>query len=52
MIYKMYYIGYDGIDYSIEFDDLATAQSEAVCFSELGCHSINIVDENDIEYPF
>jgi hypothetical protein len=50
--YHVHFVGYDGIDYCNPFSDLELAKSEAVSYSEHGCHCIIIVDDNGNEYPF
>lgn len=52
MTFTVDYVGYDGRDYSNDFEDLATAQREAVSYSEHGCHCITITDSNGDEHSW
>lgn len=52
MTFTVDYVGYDGRDYSRDFDDLAEAQREAVSYSEHGCHCITITDSSGDEHAW
>lgn len=47
--FSVSFVGFDGLDYSQEYSDLETAQSEATWLEERGCHTITILDDDGNE---